>query len=93
MDWKYHVTIEYNPISKRLNLQENGIAQFPGTEAEWKTFIKESKKLAIYWMGMEHDIFPMRRENGIMGTDVRPSAREEERIKRDRENFHSRMIE
>jgi len=93
MDWRYHVTTMYDPASRELRLQENGIAQFPGTEAEWKFFITESKKLALYWMGMEYDIFPKRRENGTMTTDLRPSEREEERIKRDQENFQSWMVE
>lgn len=93
MNWKYHFTTYLDPMSGELKLQEKGMARFPGTENEWQSFVEKSRKIALYWRGMEYDIFPLRAEDGTIRTDIHLSEREKERIRRDRENLCSWMVE
>lgn len=93
LDWRYHVTVRYDIDNNKLIMKENGIAQFPGTEDEWKNFIKSSRQMALYWIGREYEIFPKRLEGGTITTDVRPSKREEARVKQEQKDFRSWMIE
>jgi len=93
MDWKYHFTTYLDPVSGQLKLQEKGIAQFPGTKSELENFLLKSREIAFYWRGMELDIFPIRNYMGVMSTDIHPTEHEEARIKRDRENLCSWMVE
>ena len=80
MNWRYNITIKYDPTHDRVELTENGMAKFPGSLSERRLFLKESKQIALYWMGMEYDIFPIRKENGTIGTEVLPSEREQKII-------------